>query len=282
MSLSLERFEANSLTEIKSFYDLHGFVIVKNVFKGEILEKFKAEYKKLVEINLFKSGAVCNLDHSEDNFISEGIKLLECIDHSWVAEIYDTSAMIPSFLEIISNMNTLRILQYLLRTESPLYPYTNRIRIDAPSDSRRTYGWHQETFYTIPKSSFVQTWAPLIYDVRVENGTISVADKSNAEGIPFQTWTEVDGGATQILIPDSTVEKYAQIQIEMNVGELLFFSGRLAHKSGDNVSERVRFSLVGMYHDPSVQSFRAPSIQFGHKHEDPRAYFDSEMKKFNL
>jgi hypothetical protein len=67
----------------------------------------------------------------------------------------------------------------------------------------------------------------------------------------------------------------------MNVGELLFFSGRLAHKSGDNVSERVRFSLVGMYHNPSVEQFRAPSIQFGHKHEDPRAYFDSEMKKFN-
>ena len=32
-----------------------------------------------------------------------------------------------------------------------LYGHTNRCRIDPPEDERRTYDWHQETFYTIPK-----------------------------------------------------------------------------------------------------------------------------------
>ena len=207
---------------------------------------------------------------------------MEKADHAWVSDIYDISAMLPSFLNIVSNSITLDVIRNLLQTSAPLYPFTNRVRIDPPSDNRRTYGWHQETFYTIPRSSFVQTWAPLIYDVRSENGTISVADGSHKEGIPKQSWSEIPGGATQTLISGEIVSKYSQIQMEMNVGEVLFFSGRLAHKSGENVSKNVRFSLVGMYHDVSVKDFIAPSIEFKHKHGDAKEYFEKEMEKFRI
>jgi ectoine hydroxylase-related dioxygenase (phytanoyl-CoA dioxygenase family) len=282
MSLTLQRFSVENLSSIREYYLEHGFVIVKDAFSENLLKNFALEYSQLVKINLEKSGSKFDGKHSDKNFISEGIKTLEAINHSWVSDIYDTSAMLPSFLEIVRNPSTLLIIKFLLEIDTPLYPYTNRIRIDPPSDNRRTYGWHQETFYTIPRSSFVQTWAPLIYDVRVENGTISVADGSQKEGIPFQTWSDVPGGATQILISDTIIDKYEQIAIEMNVGELLFFSGRLAHKSGNNISEMVRFSLVGMYHDISNKNFIAPSIQFDHKHQDPKSYFEEEMRKIDV
>ena len=280
MSLDLERFSSQNLQNIHQYYVEHGYVIVKDVLSDNLLAEFTREYGQLVEINLKKAGIASVLTIKDLLFISEGIKLLENSDHSWVADVYDTSAMLPSFLNIISNSTTLEIIRNLLQTSTPLYPFTNRIRIDPPSDNRRTYGWHQETFYTIPRSSFVQTWAPLIYDVRTENGTISVADGSHQEGIPEQSWAEIPGGATQILISDEVVNKYSQIQMEMNVGEVLFFSGRLAHKSGDNVSTNVRFSLVGMYHDVSVTDFIAPSIEFRHKHGDAKEYFETEMAKF--
>lgn len=282
MSLDLERFSSRDLKNIHEYYIEHGYVIVKEVLSDNLLAEFTREYGQLVEINLDKAGISSALTTKDPLFISEGIKLLENSNHTWVSDIYDTSAMLPSFLNIISNSITLEIIRNLLQTSSPLYPFTNRIRIDPPSDNRRTYGWHQETFYTIPRSSFVQTWAPLIYNVRSENGTISVADGSHKEGIPEQSWTEKPGGATQILISDQIVSKYSQIQMEMNVGEVLFFSGRLAHKSGDNVSTNVRFSLVGMYHDVSVTDFIAPSIEFRHKHGDAREYFEMEMEKFKV
>jgi ectoine hydroxylase-related dioxygenase (phytanoyl-CoA dioxygenase family) len=280
MSLDLKRFDSQDLFNIHQYFDNHGFVIVKNALSLSLLQDFTKEYAQIVEINLNKSGTTSALSTNDRYFISEGIKALELSNHSWVSDIYDTSAMLPSFLNIISNPLTLQIIKNLLDISTPLYPYTNRIRIDPPSDNRRTYGWHQETFYTIPRSSFVQTWAPLIYDVRAENGTISVADGSHKEGIPEQSWTEIPGGATQILIRDEIISKYPKIEIEMNVGELLFFSGRLAHKSGNNISKNVRFSLVGMYHDVSKVDFIAPSIAFNHKHEDPKKYFEAEMKKF--
>ena len=279
MSLTLKRFSINELSSIRDYYYEHGFVIVSDALTRDLLNDFAREYSQLVEINLRKAKTNLQKLPSDKNFISDGIKKLESIDHSWVSDIYDTSSMIPSFLDIVRNTSTLEIIKYLLEVNTPLYPYTNRIRIDPPSDNRRTYGWHQETFYTIPRSSFVQTWAPLIYDVRVENGTISVADGSHKAGIPYQTWEEIPGGATQILISDDVVNKYEQIAIEMNVGELLFFSGRLAHKSGNNTSDMVRFSLVGMYHDIASENFIAPSIKFDHKHQDPKSYFEEEMLK---
>jgi phytanoyl-CoA hydroxylase len=281
VSLDLKRFDSQNLHDISEFYDEHGYVIVSKVLSSKFLVDFANEYAELVQINLEKAGITFKPKINDPYFISEGIKLLEESNHTWVADIYDTSAMLPSFLNIISNSTTLKIIKKLLGISTPLYPYTNRIRIDPPSDIRRTYGWHQETFYTIPRSSFVQTWAPLIYDVRSENGTISVADGSHKEGIPKQTWDEIPGRATQILISNEIVEKYSQIQIEMNVGEVLFFSGRLAHKSGDNFSKNVRFSLVGMYHDVSKRDFIAPSIDFTHKHEDPRKYYEEEMQKLS-
>jgi ectoine hydroxylase-related dioxygenase (phytanoyl-CoA dioxygenase family) len=281
MSLSIERFSTKNLGGIKEYYTQHGFVIVNDAYEDDTMADFEQEYLMLINETLRKSEISIEIDASNPEYISEAIKQLESVDHKWVANIYDTSAMLPAFLGIVRNARTIKIIQYLLGLETPLYPYTNRIRIDPPSDNRRTYGWHQETFYTIPRSSFVQTWAPLIYDTRIANGTISVADGSHVEGIPKQTWTENPGGATQILIPDEIVNKYVEIPIEMNKGELLFFSGRLAHKSGNNISNRVRFSLVGMYHDISSEGFIAPSIEFSHKHEDPREYFEYEMNRIN-
>ena len=40
------------------------------------------------------------------------------------------------------------------------------------------------------------------------------------------------------------------------IQETYLFSGRLAHKSGRNLSNKVRFSLVGMYHDVNSKHFK--------------------------
>ena len=48
---------------------------------------------------------------------------------------------------------------------------------------------------------------------------------------------------------DKIMSRYDKVSVEMNLGELLLFSGYLAHRSGKNLSNKHRYSLVGMYHD---------------------------------
>ena len=141
-------------------------------------------------------------------------------------------------------------------------------------DDRRTYGWHQEVFYTIPKSSFIQTWAPLIFDSTSSNGTIEILPKSHQESVAEQSWNEIPGRATQILINDDISMKYQPTIVAMKLGEMMFFSGKLAHRSGTNSSSQVRYSLVGMYHDILSKSFIAPKIAIEYRQQTPHEYFN--------
>jgi len=177
---------------------------------------------------------------------------------------------------ICGHTHTELVIKALLGTcaDSSLYGFTNRCRIDPPMDSRRTYGWHQEIFYTIPKSDFIQTWAPLVFDTNERNGTIEILPKSHQESIADQSWNEIPGRATQILIDEKITDNYSPKIVAMKTGEMLFFSGKLAHRSGNNSSEQVRYSLVGMFHDVSSQSFIAPKISFEFRQQTPFEYFN--------
>ena len=59
------------------------------------------------------------------------------------------------------------------------------------------------------------------------------------------------------------IDKYEQIQLEMSLGDMLFFDGKLAHRSGSNITkDEIRFSLAGMWHDIKTKNFRGPKPIF--------------------
>ena len=271
----IKRFDISDSQAAVNFYEENGFVIVKNFYPAEDLYDFKIEVKNIINAYLLKAG-IQEMDLTNDDILSNGILALEEKDHEYVAAIYDTIFQSPSFFRILGNRNTESYIKDLLDIDSShaLYGFTNRCRIDPPKDNRRTYGWHQEVFYTVPRGSYIQTWAPLIFDTTFENGTIEIAVGSHKEKIAKQTWNESEDKATQILVDDNVVKKYEQLVVEMEVGEILFFSGFLAHRSGNNISQQVRYSLVGMYHDVKHKPFFTPKLGFTFRKSSPKEYFD--------
>lgn len=274
----MRRFELRDFSNAKQFLDENGFVIFSDVFDPRDLDDFKNEFAEIVRAYVSKAGLRA-LDN-DDGALDLNLFALENRDHSYVAEIYDAAAQCPSFLRVISGQSLTNTVRSLLgRRDTPLYTFTNRCRIDPPLDARRTYGWHQEVFYTIPRGKFLQTWAPLIRDTTIENGTIEVAVGSHRKGIVRQTWNDVEGRATQIIVDDEVIRECESLPIEMKVGELLIFSGFLAHRSGSNSSQHHRFSLVGMYHDVAHSGFETPRLNYEFRGLDPRRFFDAEMAR---
>jgi phytanoyl-CoA hydroxylase len=276
----IPRFDINDCEAAVAFFEDNGFVIIKDFYTDEDLNDFKSEVKNIINAYLIKAG-LQEIDSTGDDVFTNGVLALEERDHDYVAAIYDTIFQSPSFFRIAGNRKTEKYVKDLLGIDAShaLYGFTNRCRIDPPKDNRRTYGWHQEVFYTVPRGSYIQTWAPLIFDTTFENGTIEVALGSHKENIADQTWNEFEGKATQILIAENIVQKYEQRVIEMKVGEILFFSGFLAHRSGNNISKQVRYSLVGMYHDVKHKPFFTPQVRFSYRKSSPKKYFD---EVFNL
>ena len=247
------------------------FVLFYDVFLC-LSEKFSVplsrKYKLSEEVHI-------NLDLKELDFL-----MLDCFNYSKdiIGEGYDIISYSSTFLNLVANPKIESLTKDLLgiKSSSTIYGWTNRVRIDPPADERRTYGWHQEVFYTIPESRYLQTWAPIIRNTTIQNGTIWIAPKSQNEGIAKQSWNEIEGKATQIIVDQSIVDKYSQFQLEMEIGDVLFFDGRLFHKSGSNVtSDEIRFSLVGMWHDIWSSSFRGPRPDFQHRtHFDQKEYWE--------
>jgi hypothetical protein len=271
-NVEIPRFAIDEEAQAHLFFVEFGFVIYKDFFNQEIID-FKLELKQIINSYLLK----LNFNAIYSDFVySEGIQLIESYDHEYVAAIYDTIISCPSFFRICGNSVTEHVIKALLdcKEDSSLYGFTNRCRIDPPMDDRRTYGWHQEVFYTIPKSSFIQTWAPLIFDSTSSNGTIEILPKSHQESVAEQSWNEIPGRATQILINDDISMKYQPTIVAMKLGEMMFFSGKLAHRSGTNSSSQVRYSLVGMYHDILSKSFIAPKIAIEYRQQTPHEYFN--------
>jgi phytanoyl-CoA hydroxylase len=273
MSDLKRRFAYSEKTAMARFFNENGYVIIKDGISPDHIADFKAELMSTINAYLSKAGRPPNGE------FTAGLMQLEDIDHEYVASLYDTIFQSPAFFRLIGSKDIETTIKHLLKLkDNPLYGFTNRCLFAPPQDERRTWGWHQEVFYTIPEGSYLQTWAPLVDNATVENGTIQILPGSHKEGIAKQSWNEVPGRATQILVDEDIVAKYKPMDVEMRLGELLIFSGYLAHRSGTNSSDRVRYSLVGMYHDVGHRPFKPPKLTFNFRGRSPRDWFDAIAK----
>jgi len=274
-----------STNNLNSFNN-NGFLIKENLIKDKYhSELFYLFYDLAIstikrnKINLeYQVKNVDDIDYYKDIKILDKIliDILE-IDNKLIGELYDTVSYSSCFLKLVSDSDIEEHARSLLglSKRNTIYSWTHRGRIDPPRDERRTYGWHQEIFYTIPETRFIQTWCPLIRDTTIKNGTIEVCEGSHKEGIAKQTWNEIEGRATQIIVNEEVVAKYNQKKIPMKKGEILFFDPHMFHRSGHNsTKDEVRFSLVGMWNDTTHLKFKAPQPEFKSRTFSAKEYFN--------
>lgn len=272
-----------------NFFEKNGYWVEKKIFtKTEMNEMFYLFYD--ISYSMFIKYFSRNKIQETKNVTYDSIgvrsldKMLMAIfkkDKNLIGEIYDTVSFSSTFLRFYSNKKIERLTRTLLKTHknSSLYGYTNRVRIDPPKDQRRTYGWHQEVFYNVPKSIYLQTWCPIIRNTTKENGTIQIRVGSHKEKIAKQTWKDIQGKATQILIDQKIVNKYPLKELEMKVGDLMVFDGHLFHRSGFNSTHNdIRFSMVGMWNLINNKNFRAPKPEFTFRGISPKKYFENHFK----
>ena len=208
----------------------------------------------------------------EDLIYPDDIKHLDTLllailkfDDKLIGEIYDTMSYCSNFLRVLSSTKIEEISKEILELKNynTIYSFMNRVLIQIPRDQRRTYGWHQEIFYTIPNTRFVQAYCPIIRDVTIENGALEICKKSHKDGLAKQTWKKPKNRAKQVIVDEKKVDKYEKIRLPMKLGDFLFFNPYLIHRSGDNLTKgEIRFSLVTIWNDCSHAGWRPPFPKF--------------------
>ena len=123
-------------------------------------------------------------------------------------------------------------------------------------NNERKYTWHAEQVWYPKRRNFVNVWCPIIVD-RVNKNSISVMPSShNKDWFYFSEYSgydgEIDNNANiQYEIPSSFLKSYKSETPSLKLGEGLFFSSKLVHKSIENNSNEVLCAIVFRVYDYS-------------------------------
>lgn len=151
------------------------------------------------------------------------------------------------------------VAKFLNVTPSDLSISEPMCRLDVPEDKRNALSWHQErSFFPQNRDGLkgLVSWIPLS-DVDEEMGAIHICPKSHEEGLLDLKIKKKENllHTTQIPIPEEKIKKYEDIIVPLKKGDAVFFNMLLFHRSGVNVSNKVRFAIQGRFHTMTSEDF---------------------------
>ena len=280
----------NITNEDLSFFKENGYLIVDNIFSMQELEDVKCALQEIILI-LIKKAIRDNLD-KEDILkrcigfeFSKALQVLEEINHEYILEFYNSLSVTnnPYIATLVYHPKILEYINIFLNksNKNPLFVTSGSSVFAMPNDELYTPNkWHTDVFYSIKDSEYIQIWAPIIEDVNNELGALHIMPKSHKK--PFQgqikDTSRTDSSVHRYIVSDYLLGEYEDKIVEIKLGQIVFFDKHLVHRGGHNITNRVRLSLVGLYHSMSNLEFTPYS--FGHKKSSMSAdqYFDEIMK----
>ncbi len=240
-------------------YKENGFVILKSAISDDNLKNFNEGLEFLLKKE-------CNdLGKTFSDYYNDGFMWLDKNNHDKIHKIYNTlrnsdllgrisfQKDILSYIKVLMGMNDI----------GPLYKMYNVCRMDPPNDATFLLNWHQESYSTIPHTSSIQMWCPLINRNDKHNGSIEVLVGSHKKEIPHYLVRLTDDDYLSYYLPESSIENFHdfnKITVEINPGDVLLFHPNLIHKSNNNNSRNVRYTLTTHFIDPNDENFKLISI----------------------
>lgn len=170
-------------------------------------------------------------------------------DKKLFSNIYKTLQISNELQKIIVLDKLHKIASDFLKIESKyLTVRSAQLRIDPPNDQRNTYGWHQDNAYydyNIESKNGAVLWIPLI-TTNQKNGTLVVklGSENNSTSCSSKTKSRSKFKSEQILVKPRILKKYKSKHVNVKKNNALVIHAGTFHKSGNNTSNKVRFSII--------------------------------------
>ena len=247
--------------DIVESYTKNGFVIVKNVIPAQrinsLLEnifnlfcKYSTDYQDLKNIEQ---------PWNTDLFHKKLIEFRQKDPESFGA-IYDSLKTSLTLTQLVTDNKVVDFVAKFLKIKpSDLSVSEPMCRLDVPNDIRNTLDWHQErSFFPQNRNGLngLVCWIPLT-DITEEMGPMHISPRSHAEGqLKLSNKTKKNASyTTQIPVPEEFLSKYEDLVVRANAGDAVFFNMLLFHRSGQNISNKVRLAVQGRFHTSTADDF---------------------------
>ena len=96
-----------------------------------------------------------------------------------------------------------------------------------------------------------------LHDIPAALGALQVCPKSHLEGYvrPLDSQKADYETSEQREVPDELVARYAPVDATLRRGDVLCIAMNLFHRSGDNVTERIRYSALTRFHRMTADDY---------------------------
>jgi phytanoyl-CoA hydroxylase len=240
-----------------SRYKEQGFVIFKGLFAAEEVAHIHAEAKKIFAMQMHRHCLLPPGDVSETEFNNGMFRLFELDLPAFMSCGRQAQHLIS--LHRLSLDHRIVAALKELGLSFPNIAMRPLLSFHHPRLAQNEVFWrlppHQDWRVTQGSLDSVAVWLPLV-DIDKNLGALEIVPGS-------QRWGLLPGGhvdSDDYILPE--VDPLSVLPVEMERGDALFFSTLLVHRSGNNVTESIRWSCHFRYNNLFERTF----IQRGYPH----------------
>jgi hypothetical protein len=210
----------------------------KNVFLRQFVEKQYVSKCTLDDINEDKFNSFLYRMFDED---------IECLSNCG-----KQAQHLISLHSLSLNTNIVQLLKQM-RLKTPIISTRPVLYFNHPKLAKQkvfhTVDAHQDWRSMQGSLNSVVIWIPLV-DIKKELGALEILPKSHLDGLRTD---HVENGFGMVSLSEE--EKERIISVEINAGDVLLFSSFLIHQSGNNITNKPRWSCHFRYNDLDESTF---------------------------
>ena len=231
-----DQFARDGYTILRGFYD-----------RTTMIDPIREGARRIVAALCAKYG-VDAPTATADEAMGPGYLALARANRAWGGEVYDAVKQIPAFMRLVSDARNDDVFRALRPGSEPgLAAGGYGIRIDSPGEDKFRAPWHQEFPAQLRSPDGVVYWSPLV-SISPEIGPVELAVGSQREGI-VPVYNDDAGigksGAYALRLDQEAarLSRYRHAAPVTEPGDLIVMDFLTLHQSGENVSDRPRWSM---------------------------------------
>ncbi len=255
-----------------------GFLLVENVFTDADLQPVVDEFDEMVEEyaqRLYDAGKIANT-HADKAFDTRLAAIAKELPNAGVL-IHVNEQVRPKLAELWSSDRLVDLVAQFIGPDIDGHPLCC-VRSKTPETPLMTVPWHQDAAYHL-RDDAIHTiqptaWIPFV-DVNETNGTLEVVCGGHKVGRVLRHRLEKRVGAKDswyVYIDEDDLPPGERVVCEMKTGSVLFHNPLMPHRSTENHTDRVRWSVDLRWQRPGEPTGYADSKMIPMRRKDDPSY----------
>lgn len=249
------------MREVAEAFRQQGVVVVRQLIQPEVLQAMREWTRGAVYARARSVG----ISLADDLDLDTAFNQMCAVDRSLGGDIYGALRYHPEAMKLLSDPVLIQYLELFLGTRHVYYAVDQtHFRIDRKGEERFSLPWHQDYWWNNTSKTAVTVWYSFV-DVPPELGPMKflLGSHHGVAKIKVDPTFKQQWDQNKLFHLAEPVDESQAVEVPVEAGDVVFLHALALHRSGVNVSERNRWSIVTRFADMYDPAFVAKGWKSG-------------------